>query len=244
MNVLQQKPWSPMQKQPSRLDENNGVVHLDGVRWDIPEGPDGKLLEDGIFRDTFVDTNRVKDVFLCIKPFTDKPGGFPGHAMLDFQFEPDAPVRDSLGNTDSGLVISMEVRFRKGESYNPIPDENNPQPIIYQLGTWTDSVEKATVYHKYPLQRYKLTLSQEQKTALLRERLEESVKDHSENIYHPTKNSCLSTLIDGVNKVIPASQQISHDEPQATVPIWANKVFYRHKLLKKQSPDETIPAAK
>lgn len=233
-----------MQRPATKLGQNDGVVRLEGVRWDIPEGPDGKLLEDGIFRETFVEPSKVKDVFLCIKPFTDKPGGFPGHAMLDFRFEPEAPVRDDQGNTDPGLVISMEVRFRQGESYNPIPDENNPQPIIYQLGTWTDTVEKATVYHKYPVQRYKLNLSQEQKTALLTERLREATLDHSDNIYHPTKNSCLSTLIDGVNKVVPQAQQISHDEPQATVPIWANKVFYRHKLLHKQSPDQTIPAAK
>jgi hypothetical protein len=238
--IHNQKPWSAIQQPPTRLGQQDGAVKLSGVRWDIAEGPDGKLIEQGIFRDTYIQPERVKDVYLVIKPFTDQPGNFPGHAQLDFEFEPDAPLRDSAGNTDKGLTISMEVRFRQGESWNPVPDQQNPQPIVYQLGTMTDSVEKATVFHKYPLQRYKLEISREQAQQLLRERLETATQDHSSNLYHPVKNSCLSTLIDAVNRVTPATQQISHDEPGATVPIWANKVFYRHQLLDSPRPDQTI----
>lgn len=243
--IRTEKPWSALQKPATRLaDSQPDIVHVDGVRWDIAEGPDGKLIEQGVFRDAYVQPSKVQDVFLVIMPFSDKPGGFPGHAQLTFEMQPDAPIVDSLGNQDSALAISMEVHFRQGESWNPVPDQENPQPIIYQLGTGADAKERAISYYKYPLQRYRLKLSPTQKEQLLRERLEESTKDNSETLYHPTKNSCLSTLIDAVNLVVPDQQKISHDEPNAKVPVWANKVFYKHRLLDRLSPDETISVPK
>ena len=243
--IRTEKPWSALQRAATKLpDSNSERVHLDGVRWDIAEDETGKLLEQGVFRDTYVEPSKVKDVYLVVMPFTDKPGNLPGHAQLTFEFEPDAPIVDSLGNRDNALAISMEVHFRQGESWNPVPDEENPQPIIYQLGTGADATERAIGFYKYPLQRYKLELSSTQKEQLLRERLEEATRDHSDNIYHPVTNSSLSTLIDAVNKVVPDWQKISADEPGAKVPVWANKVFYKHKLLDSPAPDETIPVPK
>lgn len=243
----QQKPWSPLQKAPSHLGTVEGRVHLDGVRWDIENAPDGQALEKGVFRDAYVQPERVKEVFLCIKPFSDKPGGVPGHALLDFQFESDAPVTDSQGNRDTGLAVSMEVHFREGEGYDP--GSSKPQPILYQLGTWKDAIEKATVFDHYPLKRYKLKLNHDQQVALLKERLNEATKDHSQNLYDPVTNSCLSTLIDGVNQVLPESQRMSHSkpdgspDPNATIPVWTHRLFYQHGLLHKLTPDEVYPGA-
>ena len=243
----QQIPWSALQRAATDLGKTqDGLVHLDGVRWDIENNPDGTTIEQGVFRDAYINPEKVTDVFLCIKPFTEKPGNLPGHALLKFAFAPDAPVRDSQGNQDSALAVSVEVHFKQGQDYDPTGGQE-PQPILYQLGTWSDAIEKATVHDRNPLKVYKLKLSQEQKVALLNERLQASTQDHGQDMYHPVTNSCLSTLIDGVNKVVPSHQQIARTDsdgqpvPEATIPLWAPQSFRRYDLLAKPIP-EVIPA--
>jgi hypothetical protein len=240
MLTIDQKPKSPLQRAATSLGTTqDGRIHLGGVRWDIAENQDGSLQEQGVFRDAFIQADKVSDVYLAVKPFTDKPGGYPGHAQLHFAFPKDAPVTDSLGNQDQGLVLSVEIHFDQGsEDYDPDKDT----PILYQVGTWSDSLEKATVYHRYPLQLYKLQLNQEQKVDLLKERLEAATQDHTKDFYHPVTNSCLSTLIDGVNKVVPDHQKIDHNDANAKVPVWCPKAFKKYHLIAQTRPDLNYPA--
>ena len=92
------QPWSAIQKEAVNLGESaDHRVHIDGVRWDIASDSSGKLIEEGIFSDAYLDPTKVKDVYLCIKPLTDQPRNLPGHALLEFQFEDDAPVTNSQG---------------------------------------------------------------------------------------------------------------------------------------------------
>ena len=240
-NAYSNKPWSAIQKESTSLGKTqDGHYHVDGFRWDIVNNQDGSAQELGVFRDAYIKPEGVKDVFLAIKPFTDKPGGYPGHAQLHFEMQPDSPVVDSLGNQDHGLVLSVEVHFKQGELWDPIGE--GEQPILYQLGSWTDSLEKAGVVHHYPLHLYKLDLSQQQKVDLLRERIEAATLDHTKDIYHPTENSCLSTLIDAVNKVTPESQNIPHGAPNSTIPVWCPKTFKKYRLIGSTTPDQVIPA--
>ena len=243
----QPKPWTALQKAATDLGPSqDGRMHVDGVRWDIENNPDGTTIEKGVFGDAYIQPEKVKDVFLCIKPFTEKPGGLPGHALLHFEFEEGAPIVDSQGHQDSGLAVSVEVHFKQGQAYDPVGGDE-PQPILYQLGTWTDAIEKATVHDRNPLQSYKLKLDHEQQVSLLRERIQASTLDHESDMYDPITNSCISVLIDGVNKVTPADQQIPHTdvdgdpEPKATIPVWSPKIFKRFGLLAQLTPD-TIPA--
>lgn len=218
-------------------------VHLDGVRWDIENDSTGACIEKGDFVDTFIKPDKVKDVYLMIKPFADQPRGLPGHALLKFEMQPDAPITNSKGQTDSALAISVEAHFHQGEKYDP----NTKNPVIYQLGTYTDAIEKATLNDHDPLNIYKLNLNHDQKVALLNERLQAACQDHSSDTYDAVTNSCLSTLIDGVNKVIPEAQQIPHTlpdgspDPSASVPVWCPGAFQAHGLLVPGKP-QVIPA--
>ncbi len=240
-NAYSNKPWSALQKAATDLGKTeDGRYHVDGFRWDIVNNEDGSAQELGVFGDAYIKPEGVKDVFLAVKPFTDKPGGYPGHAQLHFEMQPDSPVTDGKGNQDHGLVLSVEVHFKQGEFWDPVGQEN--QPTLYQLGSWTDAIEKAGVVHHYPLELYKLELSQQQKESLLRERLEAATLDHTQDVYHPTTNSCLSTLIDAVNKVTPQSQNIPAGAPNSTVPVWCPKAFKKYRLIDNTKPDLVIPA--
>ena len=249
MKIPATSPFTPLQREARDLGQTpDKRLHIEGVRWGIEKGPDGKITDNGVFGDAFIEPSKVQDVFLVIKPFVDKPGNAPGHALLDFEFQPDAPVVDSQGHKDSGLVLSVEMHLRTGEDFDPADAIENPRPIMYQVGTWSDAIEKATVHDHDPLQRYKLKLTQEQKVSLLEERLRSATRDHSTDLYHPIINSCLSTVIDGVNLVVPEKQRIPHNDasgnpiPSSTIPIWCKTQFQSHGLLAQFTP-EVIPAA-
>ena len=241
------RPWTPLQHAAKDLGTTpDGRLHVDGVRWGIEKGADGKLTDTGVFRDAYINPDKVKDVYLVIKPFSDQPNPFPGHALLDFEFEPDAPVTDSQGNKDSGLAVSVEVHLREGEHYDPQESQNHPKPIMYQLGTWSDGIEKATAHDHELIQRYHLALSHDQEVSLLKERVAKSTQDHTLDLYNLIGNSCISTLIDGVNKVIPDKQQIAHllpdghPDPTASVPIYVPTLFLTHGLLADPAPQTTF----
>lgn len=234
-----QQPWSALQHAATDLGTTpDGLVHLDGVRWDIENKPNGECIEKGVFSDAFFNPDKVKDVFLCIKPFVDQPMGAPGHALLKFEFEADSPVTNSQGQSDPGLAISVEQHFHQGEAYDP----NAKNPTLHQVGTWTDALEKANVNDHDPLQVYRLLLNHDQQVALLRDRVGEAVKDHQSSMYDAINNSCLSNLIDGVNKQVPEQQQIPKTQPDgspdpaAVVPIFCPNNFAAHGLIKRDPP--------
>lgn len=238
-----EKPWSELQKAATMLDNGKDVVHIDGVRWDIENAADGQCIEKGVFSDAKFQPEKVKDVYLCIKPFVDQPMNFPGHALLSFEFEPDAPVTNSKGETDTSLVVSVEAHFRQGEPWDP----NMESPVMHQVGTWNDALEKANLYDHDPLQRYKMKLSHEEKVALLRDRVGAAVQNHDKDMYDAITNSCLSNVVDGVNKIVPEHKQIPKTQPDgspdpgATVPIWCPNTFLAHDLLADRKPT-TFPA--
>ena len=240
-NGYSNKPWSAIQKASTDLGKTeDGRYHVDGFRWDIVNNADGSAQELGVFGDAYIKPEGVKDVYLGIVPFVDKPGGYPGHAQLHFEMQPDSPVTDGKGNSDHGLVVAEEVHFKQGEFWDPV--EEKDQPTLYQVCSWNDAIEKATVFHHDPIQLYKLDLTQQQKETLLRERLDAALLDHTQDVYHPTTNSCLSTLVEAVNKVTPSSQNIPKGAPNSTVPVWSPKAFKKYHLIDSTTPDQIIPA--
>ncbi len=231
-NRPQQPNWSQIQSEARDLGTTpDGRMHLGGVRWDILNNPDGTCQEKGVFSDVFIDPEDVKDVYLTIKPFTDKPGGTPGHAQLHFDFK--HPVTNSQGESDRGLSMSVEIHFEQGGSWKP----TEGQPTLYQVCTWSDSIENSLGFHHYPLQLYRLNLSHEQQVALLKDRMQAATQNHSEDKYNPVTNSCISTLRHAINALVPEAQQISDADPNAKVPVWAPKAFKKHQLIDSTRPD-------
>jgi hypothetical protein len=239
------KPWSPLQHAASDLGTTpDGKLHVDGFRWGIQKGADGKETDNGEFGDAYINPAKLTGVDLVIKPFSDQPNPFPGHAYLNFEFAKDAPVTDNKGHSEAGMALSVEVHFHEGEHYDPNSDV--PHPVLYQLSSSSDAVDKSIDHDHELIQSYKLALTHDQGVALLKERVAKSCEDHSLDVYNLVGNSCVSTLEDGLNKVTSPAQQIAHTlpngdpDPTAAVPIYCPPLFLTKGLFADPAPTTTF----
>ncbi|MFN8610728.1 MAG: DUF4105 domain-containing protein [Vulcanimicrobiota bacterium] len=227
------RPWSNFQSVPTNLRRRpDGAVQIDNARWGFDKSTSVSVSEmPGRFDDLVVEPRHVKDVYLGVKPFA--PTALAAHSVLIFEMDPMHPVTNSKGETDSGLVLSPEAHFHQGEAY----DMKGSYEMVYQVGTWKDTVEKTTVREGLNQVRYKLNLSSEQKQQLLENSLELALQDHSGECYNLFTRSCHSVTVDLLNSVIPEEQQIRRDlvedvhNPLAVLPPYGDVLLAGHDLL-------------
>jgi hypothetical protein len=116
-------------------------------------------------------------------------------------------------------------------------------PVVYQVDTFGDALLKATTHDHDPITRYRLDLSHDQQVSLLKEKLQTATSDHLNDHYNGVSNSCLTTIVDSLNKVLPDAQKIARTGPDGTpdprtiIPVWCSKLFYSHGLFTKDKPD-------
>lgn len=125
-------------------------VHVQHVR-DFGWGPDGPRSSDYVER-TF-DADRIARVWFVEEPFTIGPlAGFRGvaHTYFVFDFEDQQPV-----------VVSVEARRQRGETYDVLRGMLNQFELIYVWGTERDVTGSRAVYGKNELYMYRLNISPE-----------------------------------------------------------------------------------
>ena len=243
------RPWSNIQKPATRLDTlKDGALSVDAVRWGFNE--EGLPTEwTGNFSPTTIDPRHVKNVYLGVKPFN--PELLAAHSVLIFEMDDDHPIANAEGQKDTGLVLSMEARLHQGEQYKMVKTLNGKYPTVYQLGTWTDLVQKTTRREDHRLIRYRLDLDDQQKEQLIRNTLEVACADRSTDRYNLFTNSCHSVVIDLLNTVVPKGQQIHRwvlphiANPMTVLPPYGDILFAGHNLLVHEQrliiqPDQTL----
>jgi len=247
------QPWTSMHRATHEVKQlPNGELHVDQARWGFNEVG---LPADwaGIFSDANIDPKHIKNVYLGTKPFD--PESLAAHSVLIFEMDDEHPVTNSKGQKDTGLVLSMEARVHQGEHYSMKESLSGKYPVIYQLGTWTDLVEKSTRKEDHKLIRYKLDLNPEQKEQLLRNCLDAAAAKRDEERYNLFTNSCHSVAIEMVNSVLPDSQKMKRwllphlYNPMATFPPYGDVIFAGHHLLAHENrllitPDEGLHPGK
>lgn len=197
--------WNASQN-PSHLVKREGSKYtLSNFRWGFNEAGEFK---DWVPRtaDTTIDASKVKDVYLCLEPFA--PEVVAGHGLLMFEMEDDSAVTSADGQKDIGFCLSIEARRPKGKEYGLMAGMKNNFGIIYQMGSFSDRIQKATRGggQKFVMQR--LNLNQEQKEQLINEGLEAATEDRLGEWYHTLTNSCYTGAIDLINGVVPESQKM------------------------------------
>lgn len=171
---------------PAKLVATDGEkVTLSGVRWGYDEVSDNTWQWEPKFRDTQIDTSKIKDVYLGMEP------SLGGHSTLVFEFED--PIRSTDGELqDNRLVVSVEAYRHERQKYKFWEGHGKNYGLVYQLGSFSDRIQHTARRIGRPQELRKLDLNPEQKSKLLNNAIDESVKDRTGDYYHTTRDSCYS----------------------------------------------------
>ena len=199
-----QRAFDPRQGAARLLSETDDLFHLDGVRWGFDECGSYDTWV-GRFRDAVVDAKRVVNVWLAIEPFA--PEWIAAHSFLVFEMAPEAPVRDSLGHTDGALVVSAEAHLRVGQSFSLVAGMRRAYPMMMQVGTWSDVVEKTCRGEGHKIIRHCLALTDAQKRDMLVSAIRRATSGKC-GYYNTLTNSCLTTAIREINAAVPRRERI------------------------------------
>lgn len=223
----------------------DGRVEISNVRWGFSEAAEKKDWEPS-FQTVTVDPSQVKNVYLAVEPF--KPEWIAGHTFLIFEFNNDEAMKTAGGQSDRGLVISVEARLKDGQEFNLVDGMKNKFKIVHQMGSWTDVVQKTCRREGHRILRYPLSLDDSQKEQLLRNGIERACTDRSNEFYHTTQNSCFSNLVHLVNTVLPKSEKIREwlipsvlYNPAANLPTTSSFVFGAKHIIGDTPPVITEP---
>lgn len=186
------------------ISETDDVFHLDGVRWGFDAR--GRYSRwKGRFCDAVIDAKQVVNVWIAIEPFA--PEWIAAHAFLVFEMAPEAPVRNHLGQTDSALVVSAEAHLRVGQHFSLVAGMGRAYPMMIQVGTWSDVVEKTCRGEGHKIIRHCLALTDAQKRDMLVSALRRATSGKC-GYYNTLTNSCLTTAIREINAALPWKQRM------------------------------------
>jgi hypothetical protein len=240
-------PWRKDQRPAKYLGTTeDGKIHIDNVRWGFKEA-EQKENWDPVFKEVSIDPSKIKDVYFVVKPFS--PEWIAGHTLAYFEFEDGCGMKTSDGETQNGFVVSFEARLKEGQTYNPLQGmKKDKYKSVYQLGSWKDVVQKTCRREGRALIRYKLNLTGEQKEGFLKNSLDASLKDISDESYHTTRNSCYSNQLNLLNSVLPEEQQIKEwlipgviRSPQSSLPKMGSFVLGSKGIIDDSAPVMTEP---
>jgi hypothetical protein len=223
---------------------DDGTYHLDGVRWGYEETGNDTSQWKPIFKQAQVNPKDVKEVYIAVEPFAPEWVAGHGEAVVEF----NNPIVSQDGEQDNRLVFSVEAWTPKGDSYGIMKGMKKNFGIIHQLGTFGGRVQRQCRKEGRSIILHRLNLTQEQKEAFVKNSLEEAVKDHTGEYYNTATNSCFSSQVVELNKVLPESRQMHRwtallglPRMSATLPGTAGLVLERYHLTTPEAPIEIGP---
>ena len=202
--------WSKIEfsnlHQASRLQESwsDGRVRLDGVRWGFRETGSDSSQWQPIFKDATLDPSKIKDIYLTLEPFAPEFVAAHGMAIMEFS----EPFQSSDGEKDSRLVLSVEAKTPKDGNYDLVKGLGRNFGMAYQLGSFSDQVQKVARKQGHRLMMHKLNLTQEAKEQFVKDALAASLKERCGEWYNTITNSCFTAQIDLLNGVLPPEKQL------------------------------------
>ncbi len=189
--------WADVQRTPVIAGApRDGIYPLDNIRWGFEGGDPHRP----VWKKTFIDIRRVKNVYFFLKPFP--PEWLVAHAFLLFEFDDDAPMTAAGGSRSRGLVLSVEPKYRFGRSYGT-PQTENPMYIVYQLSSREDYLQVCSIEKTRAIFPFRLGFTKEQAAKLLANAISASCSNvESRNQYDLLKNNCINNLFDLFNTVL------------------------------------------
>jgi len=174
------------------------------VRWGFREVGEDATLWKPIFKDALIDPSKVKDIYLTIEPFPPEMVAAHGLAVMEFH----EPIQSSDGEKDKRLVLSVEAKVGEGDNYDLIKGLSKNFGMAYQLGSFSDQVQKVARQQGHRLLLHKLDLTQEAKVKFVQDALAAALKDRCGEWYNTITNSCFTAQVDLMNGVLPPEKQL------------------------------------
>lgn len=225
----------------------DGKWSLNGVRWGYEETGTDTSQWKPIFKDAKVDPKDVKEVYIAVEPFAPEWIAGHGEAVVEF----NNPVTSEDGEQDNRLVFSVEAWTEKGDSYGVLKGMKKNFGIVHQLSSFGGRVQRQCRKEGRSIVLHRLNLTQEQKEAFVRNSLEDAVKDRTGEYYNTATNSCFSSQVVQLNKVLPEDRKIHRwtdviglPRMSATIPGTAGVVLERYHLTTPEAPIEITPDTK
>ncbi|HSJ13672.1 MAG TPA: DUF4105 domain-containing protein [Longimicrobiales bacterium] len=182
------RTYIPEHEAAARIEFRGDSVHLDRVRDFSYAG------DSAVARDYQVRGYRLADaraVWYGLSPFASWRG--PAHAFLSFEFA------DS-----SYLVVSVEARRERGESFSPIGGLLRRYELHYVIGSEPDVIGLRTSVWGDPVYLYPTTADAEQARQLLEAVLIRAAGlEVRPEYYNTLTNNCATNLAAALNRVAP-----------------------------------------
>jgi hypothetical protein len=177
--------------------------------------------------DKTVDLTKIKTVDFVMVPFSEMPG--IAHVQLSYGFEGD----DYVG-------VSVEVRRREGEKYDPVKGLQNHFPLHYVFADERDIVLRRAVFDRNDVYIYRANATPEKAQAMFIDTLERANKlTVFPEYYHTILNNCTTNVVRHVNAV--ASYDKVPFNMKVLFPGYSDKLAYQLGLI---ATDQPFPAAK
>lgn len=177
------------------------------------------------YYDKTFDLAKLTSVDFIVVPFKEAPS--LAHTMLSFGFED----RDYV-------VISVEARLEKGETYSPVRGSMQELELMYVIGDERDLITLRTEHRDVDVYVYRANVRPEEIRAMFVDMLKRANKlaKHPE-FYDTVTNNCTTNIVDHINKLRPNLIPYSY---AILLPGHSDRLAYDLGLLDKSVPFDQL----
>ena len=189
------RKWSKNHAVLQTADFDGDVVTVRNVRYSRYESAESYTTQ---YYDATFNLDDIRTIDLVMVPFQ-------GLSRV-------AHVESSFGFADGRQIgLSIEARYEEGEKYDPAAAGMRQFELIYVFADERDMIRLATDVHKNDVHVYRLNFEPSEVRMMFVDALRRGNKLAVQpEFYHPLANSCVTNLIDHINKGRPNAVPIGY----------------------------------
>ncbi|MCM2267744.1 MAG: DUF4105 domain-containing protein [Elusimicrobiales bacterium] len=185
---------------PAVLDgEADGALLVSNLRWVDPSA----TAHDFSWTAAAIRPELIKEIYFVTK--VQKPG-IAGHSLLFYEFE-DGGFTAADGRRSRGFFLSVEAYAREGQQYSLLAGFRKTYNIVWLLTNFEDYALDSAFSGDW-MNYYPLLAGREAKIKMVRDTVEQAVKNREGEWYHSTRNNCTNNLVTMINHALPRGRRV------------------------------------
>jgi hypothetical protein len=219
--ALKVPEWSPDLERLATAEFDGNLVKLHNVRHcNYRSSTD----YDAVWYEKQVDLNKIRTVDFVMVPFGNVPG--LAHTMLSYGFEGD----DYVG-------VSVEVRRKLGETYDPVIGLGPYYPIHYVFADERDLIGRRAIYDMNDVYVYRANATAEQAREMFVDMCKRANQlSISPEYYNTLTNNCTTNVVRHVNTI--AKYEKVPINGKVIFPGYSDRLAYQLGLIASDKPFE------